>query len=73
MAKEEVGAYIGFKKGHRLPVAETPEQIRQAISDACPADVPLIALTRRDGDQVLVNARLITTISIPRKGGVNFA
>jgi hypothetical protein len=73
MAKEDAGAYIGFEKGHGLAVTETPEQIRQAISDASSADEPLIALTRRNGDQVLVNARLITTISLPRKGGVNFA
>lgn len=69
MAKEEAGSYIGFEKGHRLAVVETPEQVRQAISDLDSADVLLVALTRRSGDQVLVNARLITTISIPRKGG----
>ena len=73
MAKEEAAAYIGFEKGHSLAVAETPEQVRQAILDAGSADVPLLTLTRRNGDQVLVNARLITTVSIPRKGGVSFA
>jgi hypothetical protein len=72
MSKEEVGAYIGFEKGHRLAVIETPEQVRQAISDLR-SDVPLVSLTRRNGDQVLINARLITTVSIPRKSGTNLA
>ena len=72
MPKKDAGAYVGFEKDHRLAVTETPEQIRQAISDPASADIPLVALTRRNGDQVLVNAQLITTISLPRKGGTNF-
>jgi hypothetical protein len=70
MAKQTTGAYIGFDNDNRLGVVETPEQIREAISDLDPAAaVPLLALTRRSGDQVLVNAKMITTISLPKGSG----
>lgn len=74
MAKVEAGAYIGFEKGHRLPVRETPDEIRQALIDLDASfAAPVLVLTRRDGSQVLVNPRLVTTISLPEKrGGAGF-
>jgi hypothetical protein len=74
MAKAEAGAYIGFEKGHRLAVRETPDEIRQALIDLdASLAMPVLVLTRRDGNQVLVNPRLVTKISLPEKrGGAGF-
>jgi hypothetical protein len=72
MAKAEAGAYIGFGKGHSLAVRETPDEIRQALIDLdASLAVPVLVLTRRDGNQVLVNPQRITTINLPERGGVN--
>lgn len=74
MAKVAAGAYISFEKGHRLAVTETPAEIRQALIDLdASLAVPVLALTRLSGDQVLVNPRLITEISLPKKGSASFA
>lgn len=72
MAKADAGAYIGFEKGHRLAVTETPSEIRQALIDLdASLAVPVLVLTRRNGNQVLVNPQRITAINLPERGGVN--
>jgi len=53
MSTEEVSAYVGFDKGNRLPVVETPDQIKAAIATLPPDEVPLLTLTRRNGIQYL--------------------
>jgi len=68
----EAGAFVRFEKGNRIAVREAPSEVRQAIIALGLMHVPLVALTRTDGETVYVNAHQIRSVVPPEKAGAAF-
>jgi hypothetical protein len=68
----EFNAVLVFDNDHKMQVAETREQVLNAIGSCTTPHIPLIELRAPNGQPVNVNVNHLRVIEVPVEGATGF-